>query len=277
MFASNNLSAADVAAVTGGNRNNGFGDGDGWWIILLALLFGWGRNGAFGGGYGSGNGSCCAPATCAGLQAGFNNQSVNTMLNGINSGICSLGYDVASQINGVNTNIMQNSYNTANAITQAQFAQQQSAAALQAQLAEAEKCCWEACYYKTVVKAMKEGDDREGRDEDEDDDEEWIEHDDMPNRNRTSSGRFRRGNTVGRRYPGNERRDWGGDMGSDGGTLQHGDMNGMQMTRDMSTMTPDEQLNHLKTDVETMWRDATPEQRKRIKESLTKWSTTLTV
>lgn len=56
MFASNNLSAADVAAVTGGNRNNGFGDGDGWWIILLALLFGWGRNGAFGGGYGSGSG-----------------------------------------------------------------------------------------------------------------------------------------------------------------------------------------------------------------------------
>lgn len=36
MFASNNLSAADVAAVIGGNRNNGFGDGDGWWIILLA-------------------------------------------------------------------------------------------------------------------------------------------------------------------------------------------------------------------------------------------------
>lgn len=28
-------------------------------------------------------------------------------------------------------------------------------------LAEAEKCCWEACYYKTVVKAMKEGDDRD--------------------------------------------------------------------------------------------------------------------
>ena len=108
----------------------------------------------------------------------------------------------------------------------------------------------------------------EDDDEDEDDDEEWIEHDDMPNRNRTSSGRFRRGNTVGRRYPGNERRDWGGDMGSDGGTIQHGDM---------TTMTPDEQLNHLKTDVETMWRDATPEQRKRIKESLTKWSTTLTV
>lgn len=30
-------------------------------------------------------------------------------------------------------------------------------------LAEAEKCCWEACYYKTVVKAMKEGDHDTGR------------------------------------------------------------------------------------------------------------------
>lgn len=68
-----------------------------------------------------------------------------------------------------------------------------------------------------------------------------------------------------------------GCTGSDGGTIQHGDMTGMRMTRDMSSMTPDEQLNHLKTDVETMWRDATPEQRKRIKESLTKWSTTLAV
>lgn len=131
-------------------------------------------------------------------------------------------------------------------------------------LAEAEKCCWEACYYKTVVKAMKEGD--------EDDDDEWIEHGDTPNRNRTSSGRFRRGNTVGRRYPGNERRGWGGDMGSEGGTIQHGDM-----TRDMSSLTPDERLTHLKMDVETMWQEATPEQRKRIKENLTKWSTALTV
>lgn len=141
-------------------------------------------------------------------------------------------------------------------------------------LAEAEKCCWEACYYKTVVKAMKDDDDRDEDDKDYDD---WIKHGDMPNRNRTSSGRFRRGNTVGRRYPGNERRDWGGDMDSDGGSFQHGDMTGMRMTRDMSSMTPDEQLNHLKMDVETMWKEATPEQRKRIKESLTKWSTTLTV
>lgn len=138
MFASNNLSAADVAAVTGGRNNDGFGDGNGWWIILLALLFGWGRNGAFGGGYGSGNGGCCAPATCQELQSGFNNQSVMQMLNGINSGICSLGYDNATLVNGVNTNVMQTGFGITSAIQQAQFAQQQSAAAAQAQMAD---CC----------------------------------------------------------------------------------------------------------------------------------------
>ena len=130
MFASNNLSAADVAAVTGGRNNDGFGDGNGWWIILIALLFGWGRNGAFGGGYGS--------ATSQELQSGFNNQSVMQMLNGINSGICSLGYDNATLVNGVNTNVMQTGFGITSAIQQAQFAQQQSAAAAQAQMAD---CC----------------------------------------------------------------------------------------------------------------------------------------
>lgn len=130
MFASNNLSAADVAAVTGGRNNDGFGDGNGWWIILIALLFGWGRNGAFGGGYGSGNSQE--------LQSGFNNQSVMQMLNGINSGICSLGYDNATLVNGVNTNVMQTGFGITSAIQQAQFAQQQSAAAAQAQMAD---CC----------------------------------------------------------------------------------------------------------------------------------------
>lgn len=119
MFASNNLSAADVAAVTGGRNNDGFGDGNGWWIILIALLFGWGRNGAFGGGYGSGNGGCCASATCQELQSGFNNQSVMQMLNGINSGICSLGYDNATLVNGVNTNVMQTGFGITSAIQRA--------------------------------------------------------------------------------------------------------------------------------------------------------------
>lgn len=135
-------------------------------------------------------------------------------------------------------------------------------------LAEAEDACWEACYYKTVVKAMKEGYDVDPMwDDDEDDD---MEHAD----------------TTRRSYPrttrGNRRGEWRQNRNSDGeymedGVMQHTDMMDAQSMRGMRDMTPDEQLNHLKTDVETMWKDATPEQRKRIKESLTKWSTTLTV
>ena len=135
-------------------------------------------------------------------------------------------------------------------------------------LAEAEKCCWEACYYKTVVKAMKEGYDVDPMWEDDEDDD--MEHAD----------------TTRRSYPrttrGNRRGEWRQNRNSDGeymegGVMQHADMMDAQSMRGMRDMTPDEQLNHLKTDVETMWKDATPEQRKRIKESLTKWSTTLTV
>ena len=41
-----NYSLADIAAATGGNRNNdGFGDGNGWWIILFLLICGWGGYG----------------------------------------------------------------------------------------------------------------------------------------------------------------------------------------------------------------------------------------
>ena len=54
MFNSNGVSLADIAAVTGNNRNNDGMWGDGaWWIVIL-LIFGWGNNGW--GGFG-GNGS----------------------------------------------------------------------------------------------------------------------------------------------------------------------------------------------------------------------------
>lgn len=53
MFA-NSPSLADIAAVTGNNRNNdGMFGGDGWWaIIIFALIFGWGGFGNGFGGYG---------------------------------------------------------------------------------------------------------------------------------------------------------------------------------------------------------------------------------
>lgn len=52
---SNSPSIADIAAVTDGNRSNGWGDGNGWWVlVILFALFGWGGNRGFGGGYGNG-------------------------------------------------------------------------------------------------------------------------------------------------------------------------------------------------------------------------------
>lgn len=53
------LSPADVAVLSGKTGNNsGFGEGNGaWWLIILIVLLGWGRNG-FGGNNGGNNGDC---------------------------------------------------------------------------------------------------------------------------------------------------------------------------------------------------------------------------
>ena len=96
MFNGNVPSLSDIAAVTG--NNNGFGDGNGWWvlIILFAIFGGWGNNGL---GYGGG-----------GAQEGYvlatDFATIERKLDGVNNGICSLGYDQLAQMNGINTNIM---------------------------------------------------------------------------------------------------------------------------------------------------------------------------
>ena len=48
-----NLSLSDIAAVTG--SNDSFGNGNGWWIILLFLFMGWGNNGFGGNGFTGGD------------------------------------------------------------------------------------------------------------------------------------------------------------------------------------------------------------------------------
>ena len=126
---SNGYSLSDIAAVTGGNRGNGgFGDGfgeNGWWIILLFLFTGWGRNGWGGsdggnGGYilnpyfyGAGYGSA-ACATKDDVRAAVDQQTlvskldnqtygladstyalsnaITTGFHGVDNAICTLGY-----------------------------------------------------------------------------------------------------------------------------------------------------------------------------------------
>lgn len=91
------LSAADVAAVMGNNRNNDGMFGNDWaWIIIL-LLFGWGGRGF---GFGNGGGYGAPPATQADLAAGFNNSAVLNNLDGIENALC-------AGFNGVNTAILQ--------------------------------------------------------------------------------------------------------------------------------------------------------------------------
>ena len=126
-----------MPAYNGMGYNNGGVFGGDWfaWIILL-LLFGnrgWG-------GYGGNESSCCAPASCADLQRGFDNQSVQNKLNGLENGLCSLGYDQLNQMNGINTNVLQTGFGIQNAIQQSTVTGMQNTNAIQSQLAD---CCCE--------------------------------------------------------------------------------------------------------------------------------------
>ena len=82
MFNNNGYSLSDIAAVSGRNGNGGFGDGDGWWIILLFLfaLGGWGNNGWGGNG---GNGSVREE-----IAYGFDMNGLENSTRGIQQGLC---------------------------------------------------------------------------------------------------------------------------------------------------------------------------------------------
>ena len=83
-------SVADIAAAfpDRGRSNDGFGNGDGGWWILIILLAMWGGFG--GNGWGNGGNNRNSEFTDAALQRGFDNQTVINKLDGINSGLCSL-------------------------------------------------------------------------------------------------------------------------------------------------------------------------------------------
>jgi hypothetical protein len=123
MFNGKGYNLSDIAAVTGRNGNGGdgmFGD-NGWWIILLFLFAGWGRNG-FGGGFGGDGGYSVPCATQADVRAAVDQQTLISKLDqqtygladstyaltnaitngfhGVDNAICTLGYNVQ---NGFNT------------------------------------------------------------------------------------------------------------------------------------------------------------------------------
>lgn len=147
MFNSANVpSLADIAAVTGNNKNDGMWGGDGWWaIIIFAIIFGWngfGNNGW--GGNGGSVGATAAAYTDSAIQRGFDTQSILGKLDGITNGICDGIYAVNNSMltgfNEINTNVMQTGFGIQQAINADTVANMQNTNALQSQLAN---CCCE--------------------------------------------------------------------------------------------------------------------------------------
>lgn len=126
MFKGTGYNLSDIAAVTG-NRNGGDGmwGNDGWWIILLFLFAGWGRGfGGFGGGEG-GYGAPCA--TQADVRAAVDQQtliskldqqtygladstyalntSITNGFHGVDTALCSLGYNIQGGLNTLSTQL----------------------------------------------------------------------------------------------------------------------------------------------------------------------------
>ncbi len=138
-----NLTASDVALLTGNNRNDGMFGGDGaWWLIVLFLFAfcGWGNNGW--GNNGNGGGYTATAATQADIQRGFDNSAVISKLDGISSGLCdgfyAMNNGMLTGFNGINTNIMQTGFGIQQAINADTVANMQNTNALQSQLAQ---CC----------------------------------------------------------------------------------------------------------------------------------------
>lgn len=151
MFNSNMPSLSDIAAVTGNRNDGGWGDGNGWWvlIILFAIFGGWGGNNGWGN---NGNGGYAATAaTQADIQRGFDTSAVTNKLNGLENGLCDGFYSMNTAVmTGTNTlqnaiqqastANLQNTYTLQNAIQQDTVANMQNTNSISRQLAD---CCCE--------------------------------------------------------------------------------------------------------------------------------------
>lgn len=126
------LSASDVALLNG-NRNSsgGFGDGEGWWVIILfALIFGWGRGGWGGNSDGNNGGGTYLGENYALLT---DNATLERKIDGVYAGICDSTFALNNTITngfaaaqntmtqgfaGLNNVITTQGYETRNAVTQ---------------------------------------------------------------------------------------------------------------------------------------------------------------
>lgn len=123
-----NMSLSDIAAVTRGNDNDGWGQGGAWWIIILFLFVFMGGGGL----WGNRQGEFGQYATAASQQEILYGQQfgqLNDRLTNIGNGICNLGYEMQGNIGqlgkevalaqaGTNTTILQTGNNIQSQLAQ---------------------------------------------------------------------------------------------------------------------------------------------------------------
>lgn len=112
---------------SGGNSGGGFFGNEGLWaVIILAIIFGWGRNGFTGGGSGD-----SGAVTRADLCSGFNFNNLDGAVRGIQQGLCDGFY-------AMNTSMLNGFHGVDNAICTLGYQNQQGFSTLGAQIAS---CC----------------------------------------------------------------------------------------------------------------------------------------
>ena len=136
------LSASDIAVLSGNNRNDGFG-GDGLYgIIVLFLLMGMMNNG-WGGGFGGGNGRG-AQYVESDVQRGFDQQAVMSTLGDIGGavtgGFAGVNQALCGGFAGVNATVNSGFANAETAATARQMADMNQMFNLQSAL---QSCCCE--------------------------------------------------------------------------------------------------------------------------------------
>lgn len=131
--------AIPVVDVAGNGGNHSFLGGDGLAaIIIIALLFGWGRNGCGNGG--GDTGSAGSGAAMAGYVLTSDFANIERKIDGVNNGLCDGFYAQAQLINGVQQNM-------SNGFMSAELSRANQQAALMQQLygmqRAADNCCCE--------------------------------------------------------------------------------------------------------------------------------------
>ena len=147
------MSPADFAAVMGGGNNRGFGgawggfgDGQGWWVLLLFLFAmngGWGNNnwGNNGGLNGAAVPYMMTESTQAAVQNGFNQQGILSGINGINSTLANGFADAAVARCNAQTTTLQALSNNQMGLYQTLNANQNATTAAMNQIAMAQQQC----------------------------------------------------------------------------------------------------------------------------------------